>query len=74
MIGRLSVSLLTIVAIISGVTIISQAQPEPLLTRHVREVTRNGQAHLVGHLPATQSMRLVLVLPRRNQAELDDFL
>jgi len=73
-IGRLSVSLLTIVAIISGVTIISQAQPEPLLTRHVREVTRNGQAHLVGHLPATQSMRLVLVLPHRNQAELDDFL
>jgi subtilase family serine protease len=45
-----------------------------LLTRHVREATLNGQAPLVGHLPATQSMRLVLVLPHRNQAELDDFL
>jgi subtilase family serine protease len=73
-IRRLSVSLLTIVAMMSGATIVSQAQPQSLLTRHVREVTRNGQAPLVGHLPATQSMRLVLVLPHRNQTELDNFL
>jgi subtilase family serine protease len=45
-----------------------------LLTRHVREVTLNGQAPLVGRLPATQSMRLVLVLPHRNEAELTALL
>ncbi|MFZ0417163.1 MAG: protease pro-enzyme activation domain-containing protein [Candidatus Sulfotelmatobacter sp.] len=73
MIRRLNVFLLAIVAIVSGATIVSQAQ-QSLLTRHVREVVRNGQAPLVGHLPATQSMRIVLVLPHRNQAGLDDFL
>jgi len=73
-IRRLSVSLLTIVAILSGAVIVSQAQQQSLLTRHVREVTLNGQAPLLGRLPATQSMRLVLVLPHRNEAELDAFL
>jgi len=74
MIGRLGVSLVAMAAIMSGVTIVSQAQQQPLLTHHVREATLNGQAALAGHLPGTQSMRLVLVLPHRNQAELDDFL
>jgi subtilase family serine protease len=50
------------------------AQAQAPLTRHVREVTVNGQAKSAGRLPATQSMRLVLVLPLQNQAELDDFL
>jgi subtilase family serine protease len=47
---------------------------ETLLTRHVREVTQNGQATLVGHLPATQVMQLDVVLPVRDQAGLDNFL
>ena len=46
----------------------------PLLTRHVREVTLNGQAPFVGRLPATQSMRIDIVLPVRDQAGLDNFL
>ncbi|MGO9453897.1 MAG: protease pro-enzyme activation domain-containing protein, partial [Candidatus Binataceae bacterium] len=45
-----------------------------LLTRHMREVTLNGQAPSVGRLPATQSMRLDIVLPLRNQTELENFL
>jgi beta-lactam-binding protein with PASTA domain/N-acetylneuraminic acid mutarotase len=57
-----------------GAVIVSQAQQQPLLTRHVPEVTLNGQARLAGRLPAEQSMRLVLVLPHRNQAELDALL
>lgn len=73
MIRRLSTFLLTMVVIVSGTTIVSQAQ-QSLLTRHVREVVHSGQAPLVGHLPATQSMRIVLVLPHRNQSGLDDFL
>jgi subtilase family serine protease len=51
-----------------------QAQAQAPLTRHVREVTAKGLAKSAGRLPATQSMRLVLVLPLRNQADLDDFL
>ena len=74
MIRRLSTSLLTIVALVSVVNIVCQAQSQSPLTHHVREVTLNGQAQYVGPLPATQSMRLVLVLPLRNQAELDNFL
>jgi subtilase family serine protease len=57
-----------------GVNSVCQAEPQSLLTRHVREVTLNGQAPSVGRLPATQSMRLVLVLPLRNQDALDSFL
>jgi len=74
MIRRLSTSLLTIVALVSVVNVVSHAESKTLLTRHVREVTLNGQAQSVGRLPATQSMRLVLVLPLRNQEGLDNFL
>jgi subtilase family serine protease len=73
-IRKLSVFLLTIVAIMLVATIASQAQPQSLLTRHVRDVVANGQVPLVGHLPSTQSMRIVLVLPHRNEAGLDGFL
>ena len=40
----------------------------------MRDVVANGQAKSVGRLPATQPMRLVLVLPHRNQPALDNFL
>jgi kumamolisin len=73
-IRRLSLYLLTIAAIVSGANTICQAQPQSVLTRHVRDVTVNGRSPMVGHLPATQSMRIVLVLPHRNQAGLDNFL
>ena len=74
MIRRLSTSLLTMVALVSVVGIACLAQPQSLLTHHVREATLNGQAQYVGPLPATQSMRLVVALPIRNQAALDNFL
>jgi subtilase family serine protease len=48
------------------------AQPQSLLTRHVREVTLSGQAPFVGRLPATQSMHIDIVLPVRDG--LDSFL
>jgi subtilase family serine protease len=57
-----------------GVNVVCQAEPQSLFTRHAREVTLSGQAPFVGRLPATQSMRLVLVLPLRNQDLLDRFL
>jgi subtilase family serine protease len=70
----LAFRILLLSTLISGVVTVSQAQPQPLLTRHVRQETLNGQAPLVGRLPAAQSMRLVLVLPHRNQAGLDALL
>src|ERR1700722_109232 len=74
MIRRLGLSLLTIVALVLILSVVCQAQGLTPLTRHVREAALNGQARPVGHLPATQTMRLVLVLPLRNQAELDNQL
>src|SRR5215469_7053716 len=53
---------------------IAYSQGQRPLMRHTREVVANGQAALTGRLPASQTMRLVLVLPLRNQAELDSFL
>jgi subtilase family serine protease len=73
-IRRLGVFLLTIVALVFGATIVCLAQPQSLLTRHVREVTLNGEAPSVGRLPAAQSMRIDIVLAVRDQAGLDSFL
>ncbi len=50
------------------------AQAQSLLTRNVREVIPNGEAQLVGRLPANQSMRFDIVLALRHQPELEDFL
>lgn len=72
MIRRLATSLLTLVALVSAVNVVCGA--ETVSTRHTREVTLNRQAPLVGHLPANQSMRIVLMLPLRDQAGLDNFL
>lgn len=49
-------------------------QAQTVLTRHVREAVKNGSAKLVGHMPASQAMSLVIVLPLRNQDALDQFL
>jgi subtilase family serine protease len=71
-----SVALLTIAAalllIFASSAPAALAQPQSLLTHHVREVTLNGQAPFVGRLPATQSMRIDIVLPPREG--LDSFL
>ena len=74
MVRRIGQFLLTVAALIAVVTMNSQAQGQSMLTRHVREVTLNGQALSVGRLPATQSMHLDVVLSLRNQPELDNFL
>jgi kumamolisin len=55
-------------------TIPGQAQLQPLLTRHVRDEVANGQAQLVGRLPATQTLRFDIVLPLRDRAGLQAFV
>ena len=72
MIKKSSPALLGIVAFATVMNMVCQAQSIPLLTRHVRDVVVNGQSKPVGRLPATQSMRLVLVLPHSNQAALEN--
>src|SRR5580658_7251509 len=51
-----------------------QARAQSLMTRHVREANLTGQAQFVSRLPETQSMRIDIVLPLRDQAGLDSFL
>ncbi|HUO27854.1 MAG TPA: DUF2341 domain-containing protein, partial [Bryobacteraceae bacterium] len=40
----------------------------------MREAVKNGQAQLLNRLPATQSLRIDVVLPPRDPAGLDEFL
>jgi subtilase family serine protease len=51
-----------------------QAHAQSLMTRHVREANLKGQAQFVGRLPETESLRIDIVLPLRDQAGLDSFL
>src|ERR1035437_119462 len=52
----------------------AQAQAQSALTHHVRQEVIRGQAQFLNPLPATQSLRLDIVLPLRDQAGLDRFL
>jgi subtilase family serine protease len=52
----------------------AHGQGQPVLTAHMREAVSSGQAALVGRLPATQTLRLNIALPLRNESELDELL
>ncbi|MGD0569892.1 MAG: protease pro-enzyme activation domain-containing protein [Candidatus Sulfotelmatobacter sp.] len=54
-------------------TIPGQAQPQQLLTRHVRDEVASGRAQFVGQLPATQTLHFDIVLPLRDRAGLQSF-
>lgn len=69
---KLGKCLLAVAIILSFGTFESHAQY--FATHHVRDAVRNGQAHLVGQLPASQMMTLNVVLNTSNQAGLDEFL
>jgi len=64
---------LYVMAALAAAAIVCEGQSLPLLTHHVRDAVVNGEAKQMGRLPASQSMRLVLVLPLRNQETLDAF-
>jgi len=73
MIRKSVLLLLAFGAIGSAVPVVSQAQGI-VMTHHVREATRDGEAQLVGRLPADQLMSLDLVLPLSDSAGLETFL
>jgi kumamolisin len=52
----------------------TQAQAQSLLTRHVRQEVISGSATFLNRLPATQSLRVDIVLPLRDPAGLEKFL
>ena len=72
MVRRISLFLLTLAALVSVVTMHSQAQT--VLTRHVREATRTGLAQALGRMPSNQTMQLDVVLPLRDPVGLKAFL
>ena len=59
-------------AVLGAAVVASQAQS--MMTHHVRDLVRNGQAQSNGRLPQNQMMNLDIVLPVRNQAALDQFV
>jgi len=72
MVRRVVLFLLTAVAMLPVATMNATAQS--VLTRHVREVTRSGEAKPVGQLPIDRIMSLDLVLNLRDRAGLQEFL
>ena len=65
---------ITVLAIVFLAHTLAQAEPLPLLTRHVRDVVVKSQAPFVGQLPATQTLRFDIVLPLRDRAGLQTFV
>jgi subtilase family serine protease len=74
MIRRLSSMILAVSAVLFAAADFSHAQLQPVLTRHVRQAATKGQTPSLGRMPANQAMDLVLVLPLRNQDELENLL
>ena len=70
-----NVSSFAVVIVLVGIlTIPCLAQPQYLLTHHVRTVTATGEAPLLSRLPANQSMQVDIVLALRDRAGLESFL
>ena len=62
----------TLIAILLPLQVHGQAQA--VLTSHLREAVSTGQAEWVDRLPATDYLRLNIMLPLRNEAELDELI
>jgi subtilase family serine protease len=72
MVPRMSIFLLSLVALFTVATMNTRAQS--VLTQHVREVIHTAQAQSAGHMATDQVMHLNIVLKLRDQAGLDAFL
>jgi subtilase family serine protease len=79
-----SMVLLTAIAITLLVSVVCAAEPrtvqpqttlpQTIMTRHLRDAVVDGRAKFLGAAPASQTLRLDLVLPLRNESELDTLL
>jgi subtilase family serine protease len=59
---------------VAGSFATSVGHAQNMLTRHVRDTVRSGQAQALGRLPANQVLQLDLVLALRDPAGLESFL
>jgi subtilase family serine protease len=66
--------LLAIPAVVLGAIGVCGAQSQSLMTRHVRQATRTGEAQSLYRLPTTESLTFDVVLALRHQPELANFL
>ena len=73
MVKRVSAFLMT-AFIVCGVSALGHAQPQELMTRHVREAVINGEAQYAGRLAATQVLHFDVVLAPRHLPELKNFV
>src|SRR5215472_649465 len=71
---RLTASRFAILTLVSAFSVVCDAQSLVPLTRHVPAPVLQNRTPAVGRLAATESLRLVFVLPLRNQDALDSFL
>jgi subtilase family serine protease len=62
------------VALVAIGSVVSQAAPQPTMTRHTRGAVVNGEAQSLGRMPATQTMNFSVVLALRHAPELENFL
>jgi len=74
MVRKLAVTTITVLAILFLANAIGQAEPVALLTHHVRSEVSNGNAKLIGHLPATQTIQFDIVMQLRDRAGLQSFI
>ena len=74
MIRRLSVFLLALVAMMTAVNLVSQAESFSILKPNVQEAVLNGEAKLLGRLPSTQTLHFDIELALPHQPELENFL
>ena len=72
MIHKLGRSVLPVLAVLALTATFGQAQS--VMTHHVRDVVRGGQAPATGRLPSNQVLQLDLVLPLSDEAGLKSFL
>ena len=71
---RVAVMSLALVAVMAMTSLVAQAAPMPLATRHTRDAVVNGTAQSLGRMPATQTIRFDIVLALRHAPELENFL
>ncbi|HEU5350392.1 MAG TPA: S53 family serine peptidase [Terracidiphilus sp.] len=70
--GSIALQAVAIVAL--GALGVTAGHAQTFKTHHVRQVEKNGEAPMVGHMQSSQVMNLVITLPLRNQDELNRFL
>ncbi len=72
---RISLAVAIALIFISTFTLFSYGQTaQTPLTRHVRQEVANGQATLVGRMPASETLKFDIVLPLRDRPGLQSFI